>query len=43
MEQLKLGDPFPAMSVSTVDGRRLSLPNDLGGRFPIILFYRAWW
>jgi peroxiredoxin len=43
MAQLRVGDAFPAMAVTTVDGRQLNLPGDLEGRFPILLFYRAWW
>ncbi len=43
MAKLNAGDPFPALTVSTVDGRSLTLPGDLEGTHAILLFYRAWW
>jgi len=43
MAQLKVGQAFPAMTVALVDGWQIRLPDDLQGRFAILLFYRAWW
>ena len=43
MAKLSAGDPFPELTVSTVDGRSIILPADLEGSDAILLFYRAWW
>ena len=40
---LKHGDPFPALEVTTTDGRTLHVPAELTGRYAVILYYRAWW
>ena len=41
--QLNAGDPFPAYTVSTVDGKTLSIPKDLTGEYSLLLFYRGGW
>jgi peroxiredoxin len=41
MARLNAGDPFPQLTVSTVDGRSITLPADLEGSDAILLFYRA--
>ena len=41
--KLNVRDPFPEMTVQTVDGRTVRLPADLPGKFALLLFYRAWW
>jgi peroxiredoxin len=35
------GDPFPASGVNLPGGRTLHLPEDLAGRFGVVLFYRG--
>jgi len=40
---LRPGDAFPAFEVTTTDGRTLRVPSELPGRYPVILYYRAWW
>ena len=41
--QLDRGDDFPEIVVNTIDGRTLTLPDDLPGEYPALLFYRGWW
>jgi hypothetical protein len=43
MERLNAGDAFPESTVTTVEGRALSIPADLTGEYAILLFYRGWW
>ena len=40
---LKPGDRFPDMTVQTVDGRELALPQAVEGTNKVILFYRGGW
>ena len=40
---LRPGDAFPALEVTTTDGRTLRVPADLPGRYAVVLYYRAWW
>ena len=40
---LRPGDRFPALTVAVPGGRALRLPDDLAGRFSVILFYRGSW
>jgi peroxiredoxin len=40
---LRPGDRFPALTVTVPGGRALRLPDDLAGRFSVILFYRGSW
>jgi peroxiredoxin len=37
------GDPFPALTVNLPGGGTLHLPDDLAGRFGVVLFYRGSW
>jgi peroxiredoxin len=43
MTALHNGDPFPALSLAAVGGRRISLPDDLAGSWGVVLFYRGSW
>lgn len=40
---LQNGDVFPAITIETVGGGSLALPNDLAGSYGVILFYRGAW
>ena len=37
------GDPFPALTVTLPGGNALRLPDDVGGHFSVVLFYRGSW
>ena len=41
--RLDLGDQFPEMTLSLVDGNSLTLPGDLNGNWSIFLLYRGHW
>jgi len=41
--QLNPGDVFPEYGVQTVDGRTLTVPQDLPGEYVVLLFYRGHW
>lgn len=43
MNRLENGQPFPAISAPSVDAGDLHLPDDLGGRWAVVLFYRGHW
>lgn len=43
MTTLKPGDPFPTTTVSVAGGGQLVLPDQLAGRFGVVLFYRGSW
>jgi len=43
MPALQNGDSFPALTVNAVGGGHLSLPDDLGGSYGVVLFYRGAW
>ena len=43
MTRLEPGDAFPAITVTPVDGAPLRLPDDLAGRFAVVLFNRGAW
>ena len=40
---LRTGERFPEMVVQPVDGRRMTIPQDLEGSYTVILFYRGGW
>ncbi len=42
-EKLNLGDTFPSLTLDTVGGGRLTLPDDISTDFAIVLFYRGHW
>ena len=43
MPLLNPGDPFPPLTISTVSGQRLTLPDAFAGDFAVVLFYRGSW
>ena len=43
MERLHPGDPFPAISGSSVGGETINLPADISTSYAIVLTYRAHW
>jgi peroxiredoxin len=42
-EKLDTGDVFPSLTLQLVDGRTLTVPDDLDARYKVILFYRGHW
>ncbi len=42
-EKLGIGDAFPKLQLSLVDGGTLDLPDGLDSRYKVILFYRGHW
>jgi len=42
-QRLGIGDRFPTLAVTLVDGGSLDLPDGLGGAYNVILFYRGHW
>ena len=42
-KMLDTGDAFPRLSIDTVDGRRIELPDYFDSRWNILLFYRGHW
>lgn len=43
MPLLHPGDPFPRLTISTVSGQNLTLPDAFAGGFAVVLFYRGSW
>jgi peroxiredoxin len=43
MSVLKSGTPFPRITVSTVGGADLCVPDQLAGEYAAVLFYRGSW
>ncbi len=44
MPQLKDGDLFPSFAAQTIDGARVTLPDDVpAGNYAVIVAYRAEW
>ena len=43
MTRLENGQKFPALQLPTVGGGTISLPDDLGGQFGVVLIYRGAW
>jgi hypothetical protein len=43
MERLEPGKPFPTISGSAVSGTEITLPQDISGKYAIVLSYRAHW
>ena len=40
---LNPGDPFPQLTITTVGGQALTLPDAFAGDFAVVLFYRGSW
>ena len=43
MRVFQTGETFPALTVDTVGGGRIALPDDLTGSYGVVLFYRGAW
>lgn len=43
MDKLNPGDRFPSLTAAAVDGRRLTIPDELEGIRSVLLFYRGHW
>ena len=41
--KLGTGDRFPRLTLQTVDGRSVALPEGVAGRYKVVLFYRGHW
>ena len=41
--KLGIGDLFPSVQLSLVDGGSLHLPGGIDARYKVILFYRGHW
>ena len=41
--KLDAGASFPEMTLNTVDGAQVSLPDDIATSYQIVLFYRGHW
>ena len=42
-KKLVQGDKLPPITLNLIDGRKLSLPTELPGRYLALLFYRGTW
>ncbi|MBM3925382.1 MAG: redoxin domain-containing protein [SAR202 cluster bacterium] len=42
-QKLAQGDKLPRLSLSLTDGRAVTLPDDMTGRYLVLLFYRGNW
>ena len=42
-DKLDMGDKFPNLTLNLVGGGTLSVPDDLGSDYTVILFYRGHW
>ncbi len=43
MPVLKVGDKFPELTITTIDGQSLTLPDHLAGDYGVVLFFRGAW
>ena len=42
-EKLQQGDRFPQITLNLIDGRELTLPEDMTSRYLAVMFYRGVW
>ena len=42
-EKLQQADRFPALTLKLVDGGSVRLPEEMTGRYAVLLFYRGHW
>jgi len=42
-EKLNTGSDFPKMKINLVGGSEINLPEDMGGTYNVVLFYRGYW
>jgi peroxiredoxin len=41
--KLDIGDPIPKLTFQLIDGRTLTIPDDLQGNWGVLLVYRGHW
>ena len=42
-QKLQQGDRFPSIDLRLVSGERVTMPDDMPGRYVALLFYRGHW
>jgi hypothetical protein len=42
-KKLTTGDVFPSLTIDIVSGGKMTVPDDLEGKYKVILFYRGHW
>lgn len=42
-KKLGIGDTFPNLTISLVNGGTIDLPDEIGSKYGVILFYRGHW
>ena len=42
-EKLDTGEVFPSLTLQLVDDQSLTVPDDMDGKYKVILFYRGHW
>lgn len=43
VSKLQQGDRIPQLDLNLIDGRNISLPDEMSGRYIALLFYRGHW
>ena len=43
VEMLKQGDHFPSVTLKLLDGGTITIPDEMPGRYVLLLFYRGHW
>lgn len=43
VERLAAGQPFPTTTITLSDGSRMTLPDDMGDGYKMIIFFRGSW
>jgi len=43
MAKLVQGDKLPQLTLNLIDGSAITLPDDMPGRYLVLLFYRGDW
>lgn len=41
--KLVQGDKLPTITLNLIDGRTVTVPHDMSGRYLVLLFYRGNW
>jgi peroxiredoxin len=42
-KKLQQGDRFPSLALKLVDGSTVRIPDEMPGRYAVLLFYRGHW
>jgi peroxiredoxin len=42
-KKLQQGDRFPSLALKLVDGTTIRIPDEMPGRYAVLLFYRGHW